>query len=223
MCSSAQESCGNKRAASPANMGHLRILWLLLPLLCTSSSADCSFDAVAELRSDRVKNGFDPAKLDGMWYEQLYSDFAQVGASCQELEFRHDVGRLESNFSVLYHGGPFTIKEHYESKGVTGVYRKYVSIPGGFPGGSLIGMPTAVVDIIPNGSGTKYDAMILYSCWSELMKVVEIATRKPVVEESVLENLLQTLSDLKVPISRDEIKRVDRSSCDNATSFHLLV
>ncbi|CAE7778665.1 unnamed protein product [Symbiodinium sp. CCMP2592] len=142
-----------------------------------------SFDAVAELRSDRVKNGFDPAKLDGMWYEQLYSDFAQGGASCQELEFRHDVGRLESNFSVLYRGSPFTIKEHYESKGVTGVYRKYVSIPGGFPGGSLIGMPTAVVDIIPSGSGTKYDAMILYSCWSELMKVVEIATRKPVVEE----------------------------------------
>ena len=69
-----------------------------------------------------------------------------------------------SPISALYHGGPFTIKEHYESKGVTGVYRKYVSIPGGFPGGSLIGMPTAVVDIIPNGSGTKYDAMILYSC-----------------------------------------------------------
>lgn len=65
--------------------------------------------------------------------------------------------------------------------------------------------------------------MILYSCWSELMKVVEVATRKPVVEESILEDLLQTLSDLKVPISRDEIKRVDRSSCENATSWHLLV
>ncbi|CAE7526962.1 unnamed protein product [Symbiodinium microadriaticum] len=178
--------CGIKRAAA-ANMGYFRIPWLLLPLLCTSSSADCSFDAVAEFRSSRVKNGFDPARLDGLWYEQLYADFAQHGASCQELEFRHDVDRLESNFSVLYHGGPFTIKEHYESKGVTGIYRKYVTIPGGFPGGSLIGMPTAVVDIIPDGSGTKYDAMILYSCWSELMKVVEVATRKPVVEESILE------------------------------------
>ncbi|CAE7753548.1 unnamed protein product [Symbiodinium sp. CCMP2456] len=145
---------------------------------------------------------------------QLYADFAQSGASCQELEFRHDVGRLESNFSVLYRGGPFTIKEHYESKGMTGIYRKYVSIPGGFPGGSLIGMPTAVVDVIPDGSGTKYEAMILYSCWSELMKVVEIATRKPVVEESILEDLLRTLSDLKVPISRDEIKRVGLQSFD---------
>ena len=97
---------------------------------------------------------------------QLYADFAQAGASCQELDFSINSGGLDSNFSVLYHGVPFTIQEHYVNHGTdtAGVYRKHVRIPGGIPGGTLIGMPTAVVDVIPDSSGSRYDAVILYSC-----------------------------------------------------------
>ena len=74
------------------------------------------------------------------------------------------MGGLDSNFSVIYNKGPFSIEEHYDSEDVTAVYRKHVSIPFGIPGGKLIGMPTAVVDVIPTGSGSKYDAFIMYSC-----------------------------------------------------------
>ena len=50
--------------------------------------------------------------------------------------------------------------------------------------------------------------------------MVEIATREAVLDESVLQDLLQRAG--KVPIARDEIKRVDRSKC-NTTQSHLFV
>ena len=36
-------------------------------------------------RSEFVRSSFDPALLNGMWYEQAYTDIAQVGSKCQTL------------------------------------------------------------------------------------------------------------------------------------------
>eukprot|EP00913_Durusdinium_trenchii_P007688 g7223.t1 len=100
--------------------------------------------------SDFVKSSLEIERLNGQWYEQSFHDIAQVGSSCQELYLRteNSSGHIESNFSVRYGPMPFTIKEHYQSQGLGhGVYRKSVSIPFGIPGGSLLGFPSAIVDI----------------------------------------------------------------------------
>mmetsp|Transcript_24015 Transcript_24015/g.45318 ORF Transcript_24015/g.45318 Transcript_24015/m.45318 type:complete len:206 (+) Transcript_24015:92-709(+) len=199
---------------------------LLVFGLLQGGLADCSFKGVAELRSEGVKTGFRPALVQGRWYEQIYHDVAQGAATCQRLDIQAtETGGLESNFSVIYSGGPFTIAEHYTPEDGTGVFRKYVSIPGGIPGGSLIGMPTAVVDVVPGASGTGFDALILYSCYTELMKVIEIATREPVVDESVIEDLYQRAAERVPFIARQDMHRVDQTKCShsNMTSKSLFI
>jgi len=37
-----------------------------------------------------VNKSLDINKLDGIWYEQAYIDFAQVGSRCQLLNATHD-------------------------------------------------------------------------------------------------------------------------------------
>jgi hypothetical protein len=103
------------------------------------------------LRSARVASGFDKSALTGLWYEQAYIDVAQVGARCQTLNgtVRAD-GLLSVDFHVLYLGRllPFTIVELYtpDTSGTRGVFVKQADEPGG----SLLKLPTVVVDATPD-------------------------------------------------------------------------
>ena len=55
------------------------------------------------------------------------------------------------------------------------------------------------------------------------MKVVEIATREPVVADSVIEDLMRRMEANKVAVNRSELKRVDRSTCKDAKLTQILV
>ena len=105
-------------------------------------------------RSGTVASSFDPAKLNGMWYEQAYTDIAQVGASCQTLNstFVQPPNPASSNdgnvvmaFKVNYGKIPFTITELYTQNQppVNGFYTKTAEMPGG----KFLKLSTVFVDV----------------------------------------------------------------------------
>ena len=78
------------------------------------------------LRTPHVRQDLAPERLEGLWYEQAYIDFAQVGASCQTMNasYAPESGDLSVDFRVLYAGVPFTLPLLYkpvdgtDSKGI---------------------------------------------------------------------------------------------------------
>merc|ERR1712032_1043605 len=150
------------------------------------------------LRSDFVQQSFDPSKLDGFWYEHAFIDIAQLGASCQTLNSTYDSasGKISMDFRVKYIGEliPFTINEVYTPvlAKVPGQYIKQANMPGG----SLLQLPTVVVDV-NDGGDDKYDAMTLYSCldrigpisdpWGNHIDELVFATRQPTIDGATLD------------------------------------
>lgn len=103
-------------------------------------------------RSKTIIDSFDPAKLNGLWYEQAYIDVAQIGATCQTLNstfvpHEHDWslpspsstsgdtinGNVVMAFKVNYGKIPFTITELYTQNQppANGSYTKTAEVPGG--------------------------------------------------------------------------------------------
>eukprot|EP00408_Alexandrium_pacificum_P002169 CAMPEP_0171231124 /NCGR_PEP_ID=MMETSP0790-20130122/39744_1 /TAXON_ID=2925 /ORGANISM="Alexandrium catenella, Strain OF101" /LENGTH=219 /DNA_ID=CAMNT_0011697345 /DNA_START=40 /DNA_END=699 /DNA_ORIENTATION=- len=190
-----------------------------------SAVADCSVESVAKLRSDRVAADFEPKGMEGFWYEHAYIDPAQMGASCPTLNAKVDntTGEIATDFSVLYSAVPFTIKEYYEpvEPAVNGVYKKHVQIPFGIPGGSLIRLPTAIVDAQMSKDGSRYETLIMYSCWATPLATVRelvVATRSPEVDHAVLKAMLQTARERGVEFEESSVSFVDRAQCSSSSS-----
>eukprot|EP00928_Gymnodinium_smaydae_P029093 TRINITY_DN2200_c0_g1_i1.p1 TRINITY_DN2200_c0_g1~~TRINITY_DN2200_c0_g1_i1.p1 ORF type:complete len:238 (+),score=18.18 TRINITY_DN2200_c0_g1_i1:46-714(+) len=193
-----------------------------------SVSAGCP--ALPSLRSDAVKQDFDPAKLSGLWYEHAYFDIAQVGAACQTLNasFNSEDQKVTMDFSVRYLGRlvPFTIKEIYTPRGesgsseqpIPGLYSKNVDEPGG----KWLTLPTVVVDVGHEVDG-KYDFMILYSCLDQLGSVnipfgaklhaLTIATREDTIDPKFLDALITTAHAQGVVFDDKSLNYVDHSKC----------
>lgn len=121
--------------------------WFTQPRVHPSSSTSPS-----RSRSKTIIDSFDPAKLNGLWYEQAYIDVAQIGATCQTLNStfvpqEHDWslpspssssrdtinGNVVMAFKVNYGKIPFTITELYTQNQppANGSYTKTAEVPGG--------------------------------------------------------------------------------------------
>jgi len=192
----------------------------LVALVVGSANSGCSCEAVARLRSEAVQKNFDPALMTGFWYEHSFIDPAQVGASCQTLNATFNPGTniLSTDFSVLYGSQPFTIVERYapEDSMKKGVYKKYVDIPFGIPGGSLVKLPTAVVMAELSPDGSRYDSVVLSSCSGFLITTIQelvIASRKPSMDEQQLRVLLQAAREQGVNFQEADLQHVDHSRC----------
>merc|ERR1712232_262758 len=112
---------------------------------------------------------------------------------------------------------PFTIAEHYvphdpNNASMTAVYRKSVSAPFHIPGGSLVGMPTAIARAVLSSDKSRYDSVAIFSCLSLVQELV-IATRSPSVDESELQALIKDLGSRGVPLANDKLNRVDWTKC----------
>eukprot|EP00419_Tripos_fusus_P029406 CAMPEP_0172727796 /NCGR_PEP_ID=MMETSP1074-20121228/91877_1 /TAXON_ID=2916 /ORGANISM="Ceratium fusus, Strain PA161109" /LENGTH=218 /DNA_ID=CAMNT_0013554977 /DNA_START=42 /DNA_END=698 /DNA_ORIENTATION=- len=205
----------------------LLLLLQFLALLAGSTNSGCSYEAVAELRSKVVQENYDPALMTGLWYEHIYIDPAQIGASCQTLNVTFDAGTntLNTDFSVLYGSQPFTIVEHYapEDSSKKGVYKKYVDIPFGIPGGSLVTLPTAVVIAELSPDGSRYDSMVLSSCYSLLVTTIEelvVFSRKPSMDEQRLRALLKAVREQGGNFREADLQHVDHSKCPSMAAAH---
>jgi hypothetical protein len=199
--------------------------------LATLPAALSQCPALPPLRSDSIQQGFDPSKLDGRWYEHAYIDIAQVGASCQILDstFTPDDQKVTMDFKVKYIGQllPFTIKEVYSPAGeeseepLPGVYNKNAAMPGG----SLLTLPTVVVDA-GEGQDGLYDYVILYSCldrlgpitdpWGQHVDEIVIATRDRSIDADLLESLKAKAHAQGVVFKDTDLQMVDHSKCDDA-------
>lgn len=186
-------------------------------------SMGCDYTTVAGFRDADVALNFDPAKMEGLWYEHGYSDPAQVGASCQTLNGTYDEasGTLNTDFSVDYQGGhlPFTIKEHYVPHNLTdpsmkAVYRKSVSAPFNIPGGSLVGLTTSMVKTELSSDRSRYESVVMYSCLLFVNELV-IATRSPIISDSEYQSMVDDLKKKGIPAA-SSLSRVDWSKCKTA-------
>ena len=112
------------------------------------------------LRQASVVGGFDAARLRGGWYENAYTDIAQVGAKCQRINNTVAVGdqKISQHFSTKYGPLPFAMTYTYAPvNGSAGVYSKYVE-----GAKVLLTLPTVMVDV--GGAGELYDAAIEFTC-----------------------------------------------------------
>ena len=104
---------------------------------------------------------------------------------------------------------PFTIVEQYTplNASIRGYFNKNAKMPGG----SLLNLPTVVVDVTA-------DTMILYSCISPLhaAKVNELvlASKSKAIDDPTLDRMKATARSAGIdPALIDQLKRVDHSKC----------
>merc|ERR1711871_361662 len=174
-------------------------------MLCMLScaSAGCPTN-ITGLRSNDVVRNFDPVKMVGLWYEQAYHDPAQIGASCQTLNFSSNAttGGLVAGFAVKYPFKiPFTIDEYYLPAGEIAHFTKEAAppIPGQYGPSKLVPLDTVVVDMTVDASG-QYTAFTMYSCLRALgVDELVIATRSPTLSDEELAKMTATAAALGVP------------------------
>lgn len=174
---------------------------------------------MAQFRSERVRapGAFDPAKLSGLWYEAAYIDVAQVGSKCQTLNgtYSPETKRLSMDFSVKYGPLPFTIVEIYDPVNASqpGLYLKHVNEPGG----KLLNLKTAMVDVTESADGKLYETVTMYSCVNILgANVVEVvyAMREPLDADNMetLSGMEATAKSLGVTYDPSKLKLVNRTA-----------
>ena len=121
-------------------------LLLFVTMVATGLSGKCP--DITKYRSTYVENNYDPDLMTGLWYEHMYIDIAQVGASCARLNatYNESNGVLTSDFEVQYGGLPFSITDVYtppQNGTMKGYYVKTVKMPGS----KLLPIPTVVSDV----------------------------------------------------------------------------
>ena len=153
---------------------------------------------ILSYRSQEIMDNYDPNALKGFWYEAAHIDVAQIGSSCQTLDFTQaDDQKLSCDFKVRYGPLPFTIVENYDPQEEVAHYMKTAQEPGG----QFLKLNTVVVDAVKQDDGS-YDDLILYSCIDavDLVPVIElnIATRNREVDKDKLDSLIKRAKVLGV-------------------------
>ena len=197
-------------------------LLLFVTMVATGLSGKCP--DITKYRSTYVENKYDPDLMTGLWYEHMYIDIAQVGASCARLNatYNESNGVLTSDFEVQYGDLPFTITEVYtppENGTMKGYYVKTVKEPGS----KLLPIPTVVSDVqffSASKTSKTYDTVILTSCLEKLgMAIHEIvfATRNKFENSSILSAMENTAKSLGIEYNEKALKRVDwtKKICKN--------
>ena len=165
-----------------------------------------------KLRSDRVINNFDPAMLDGLWYEHAFIDPVQIGAKCQTYTGTHnaETGVVDMLYSMKYPDwlmkDPYTFTESYKplDSDVKGWFSGFATV---LP----VEIPTVIVDVTE-------EYMILYSCAYPLHKYkfepLCFFTKEPTIEDELLEKMKGIARDVGVIWDDAMVKRVDFSKCN---------
>jgi hypothetical protein len=137
------------------------MLALLILLFGLVHVAVCRCPDLSTLRSPAVKNTFSVEHLNGLWYENRYTDPAQIGASCQRMNKTGLAsGSIKETYEVYYGKVPFPLPLTYNATaGVRGLFARYMDL---FPAASF---PSVVVDFDADANGT-YTALVEYLCWN---------------------------------------------------------
>ncbi|CAL1130511.1 unnamed protein product [Cladocopium goreaui] len=145
-------------------------------------------------------------------------DFAGISiVAVQSTGATPNFGLVEAMSRKVIYGAriPFFIREHYRPPPapthMRGIFAKWVSIPGGIPGGSLLQLPSAIVDVAMTAGG-EAESLSIYSCLAGL-KVLKIATRSRDAPDTVVEQLVQRALSRGVDLEHESMTRVRHSDC----------
>lgn len=183
----------------------LQFALLVVALAC---AAACELAGLAKYRSARVASAtaHDVAfNFTGFWYEQAYSDPAQLASSCQTLNATLlPTGVVNTDFSVRYGAIPFTITEIYTPSAdqTAGLYTKTVNEPGG----QFVKLNTVLVE------AERDDHVIIYSCLGPINEIV-IATRERYPDVAVVDRLLARASSLGIPVAAGSVSKPSWKKC----------
>lgn len=169
-------------------------------------------DDITVYRTDAVVESFDPAKVSGLWYEQAYIDFAQVGESCQVFNntFLGDDEGVDQKFHVKYGIIPYTLPLHYDILDEPGVFDRYAM----YPGGQWLKFPSIAVDYTTDAEGN-YDTLSEYLCYS-LLGIEYVEIRLSTREASVTSDVIESMENVLVAqgIVYDSLTYVNQTGCD---------
>ena len=164
----------------------LRIAALSASLLA-SGAARCP--ALPPLRSPAVKANFSVSNVGGLWYENRYTDPAQIGARCQRMNKTGlSDGSIDETYEVYYGDVPFPLPLVYNaSGGERGVFSRYMSLA------PFAAFPSVVVDFDVVPGGTSYSALVEFLCWDAPLNITyiefRISTRDPSPSPAYLDSL----------------------------------
>ena len=184
-----------------------------LAVFLLSASAKCP--DLASLRSPAVASSFNSASAAGLFYENRFTDLAQIGASCQHMvKTPQPGGSIAETYTVNYGPLPFPLPLFYNSSGKPlGVSDRYMTL---FP---KLTFPSVVVDVDVGANGT-YSALVEYLCWDVLgLDYVElrISTREASPSSAYLDSLEARARALGVTWS-GALTVVNFSSCPPFTA-----
>lgn len=118
---------------------------------------------LASLRSPFIAANYSPNAARGLWYENRYTDLAQIGATCQRMNKTvcADAVSICESYGVYYGTLPFDIPLVYNASGLPlGVSARALQ------GLSVLSFPSVVVDATLDPSTGAYDTLTEYLCSS---------------------------------------------------------
>lgn len=195
-------------------MVFLRVAVLAFVGFCSSmGSVDLS-----KYRTDKVKTELDMSKAEGFWYEVMYADIAQVGASCQTMNNTFDSasGKIEQKFKTYYVDSivPFTQTYTYkpDKSDTVGLYKKYLN-----GAQALLTLPTVIVDVT-DGSDGRYERLIEYTVKSVVgithVSELRFSARTTEVDDNTLQQMLDVCTALNIDAKMiKRMNKIDHSAC----------
>ena len=157
--------------------------------VAVSSGAFAKCPSLPSLRSPAVASSFTAPLADGVFYENRFTDLAQIGARCQTMNktAQRDGQSIAETYTVYYGPLPFPLPLYYNATpGQRGVSSRYMQLAPYFT------FPSVVVDFDTDPVSGRYTALIEYLCWDVLgLDYVElrISTRDPAPPDAYLDSL----------------------------------
>ena len=158
-------------------------------LLAWQARAACP--PLASLRSPAVSSNFSAALLSGpLWFENRFSDLAQLGARCQRMNksaLADGANSFAEVYEVFYGDLAFPLPLLYNGSGQPlGVSsRSLAALP-------EVSFPSVVMDVTAGGADGAYDTLIEYLCWEiPLLNLdyveVRLSTRQAAPPDALLD------------------------------------
>lgn len=162
---------------------------LIIFALLRSVTAACP--NLSTLRSANVTASFSAALANGVFFENRYTDLAQIGARCQTMNKTAAADGLSISESYDVYYGPlrFPLPLYYNASGLPrGVSARYMTL---FP---ELTFPSVVMDFDVDATTGRYSALLEYLCWEIPVLNLDyvelrISTRSPNPSAAYLDSL----------------------------------
>jgi hypothetical protein len=141
-----------------------RSLLIAIYVSATITAVQSLCPSLSALRTSYVSRSFDARLASGLFYENAYTDLAQIGARCQRMNKTATtaLGVIIEDYSVFYGNLSFPLPLVYNATDTRAVFARYMALA------PFLTFPSVVVDARLSADGSRYDALTEYLCWDVL-------------------------------------------------------